>query len=199
MFRKVLNWPNKKLREKSVLVENVANEEELIHDLIDTCNVLMGAGLAAPQIGVSKKVVVIKPKAFGIDNPDPSEYNADYMVLVNPILESSGEEITWREACLSLPDLDGMVTRNETTLLKYINEKGEEKRLIAEWPFSGGLQHECDHLEGKLFIHRMDKKKSAFLLERWRRKKRKEMIKAKREKRALEGRGKGLSKGRRRR
>jgi len=199
VFRKVLNWPNKKLREKSVLVENVDNEQELIHDLIDTCNVLMGAGLAAPQIGVSKKVVVIKPKAFGIDNPDPSEYNADYMVLVNPVLESSGEEIKWREACLSLPELDGMVTRNETTLLKYTNDKGEEKRLIAEWPFSGGLQHECDHLDGKLFIHRMDKKKGAFLLERWRRKKRKAEIKAKREKRALEGRGKGVRKGRRRR
>lgn len=199
MFRKILHWPNKKLREKSLLVENVADEQQLIQDLIDTCNVSMGAGLAAPQIGVNKRIVVIKPKSFGIDNPDPSEYNADYMVLVNPQLESSGNEIKWKEACLSLPNLDGQVVRHETTLLKYKNEQGEDKRLIAEWPFSGGLQHECDHLDGKLFIHRMDKKKAAFLLERWRRKKRKDIIKAKREKRALEGRGKGLSKGRRRR
>ena len=191
MFRKILQWPNKKLRETCALIEDVADEKQLIQDLIDTCNVAMGAGLAAPQIGISKQIVVIKPKAFGIDNPDPSEYNQDYMVLINPQLESSGEEIKWKEACLSLPNLEGLVTRKETTLLKYKNEKGEDQRLIAEWPFSGGLQHECDHLEGKLFIHRMDKKKAAFLLERWRRKKRKAEIKAKREKRALEGRGKG--------
>ena len=180
MFRKILHWPNKKLKEKSLLVENATDEQQLIQDLIDTCNVSMGAGLAAPQIGVNKRIVVIKPKSFGIDNPDPTEYNADYMVLVNPQLESSGNEIKWKEACLSLPELVGQVVRYETTLLKYQNAQGEDKRLIAEWPFSGGLQHECDHLDGKLFIHRMDKKKAAFLLERWRRKKRKQMIKAKR-------------------
>ena len=144
----------------------------------------MGAGLAAPQIGQNKKVVVIKPKAFGIDNPDPSEYNSDFMVLINPVLENTGDDIKWKEACLSIPEIDSYIVRKETTLVKYLNEKGEQKRLIAEWPFAGGLQHECDHLEGKLFIHRMEKKKAAFLLERWRRKKRKERIKAKRAKRA---------------
>ena len=107
------------------------------------------------------------------------------MVLINPELSNQGDEIKWKEGCLSLPGIDGQVLRNETTLLKYTNEKGEEKRIIADWPFSGGIQHECDHLLGKLFIHRMDKKKAAFLLDRWRRKKRKERIKAKRAKKAL--------------
>ena len=199
MFRKVIIWPNEKLRKTNESIENVESVQDLIEDLIDTCNVQMGAGLAAPQIGVNKKVCVIKPSSFGIENPDPSEYNSEYMVLINPVLENTGDEIKWKEACLSLPEIDGQVTRFETTLVKYKNDKGEDRRFIAEWPFSGGLQHECDHLVGKLFIHRMDKKKAAFLLERWRRKKRKEQIKAKREKRALEGRGKGLSKGRRRR
>ena len=199
MFRNVIVWPNKKLRDPNQIIENIDEVKDLIIDLIDTCNVKMGAGLAAPQIGVNKQVCVIKPKAFGIENPDPSEYNPDYMVLINPVLENTGDEIKWKEACLSLPEIDGTVTRKETTLVKYKNDRGEEKRFIAEWPFSGGLQHECDHLIGKLFIHRMDKKKAAFILDRWRRKKRKEMIKAKREKRALQGRGKGLSKGRRQR
>ena len=180
MYRNVLVWPNQKLKAKNESVENIEDVQGLIKDLIDTCNVKMGAGLAAPQIGVNKKVVVIKPSVFGKENPDPSEYNPDYMVLVNPELDNQGEEIKWKEGCLSLPDIDGAVVRNEMTLIKYTSEKGEEKRLIAEWPFSGGLQHECDHLEGKLFIHRMDKKKAAFLLDRWRRKKRKARIKAKR-------------------
>ena len=183
MFRKIIVWPNEKLRSSNAPIENIDAAQDLIKDLIDTCNVSMGAGLAAPQIGVNKRAVVIRPKVFGIENPDPSEYNPEYMVLINPEWEPQGETIAWKEACLSLPDIDGKVNRKENCLLRYTNEKGEEKRMIAEWPFAGGIQHECDHLEGKLFIHRMDKKKAAFLLERWRRKKRKALIKAKRAKR----------------
>ena len=84
MLRKVIVWPDKRLRSTNKKIENVLNESELIKDLIDTCNVQMGAGLAAPQIGINKQVVVIKPKVFGIQNPDPSEYNPDFMVIINP-------------------------------------------------------------------------------------------------------------------
>ena len=184
MFRKVIIWPDKRLREKCTPVEEVTEVVDLVADLIDTCNVKMGAGLAAPQIGINKRICVIKPKVFGIDNPDPSEYNSDYMVLINPVLENTGDEIKWKEGCLSIPGASGSVLRPETTLIKYTSPTGEEKRLIAEWPFSGGLQHECDHLDGMLFINRMPKKKAAFVLHSWRRKKRKEAIKAKRAKRA---------------
>ena len=183
MYRNVLVWPDKTLRGKSEEA-NYEEVKELIEDLIDTCNVKMGAGLAAPQIGVKKNVVVIKPRVFNKENPDPSKYNPDYMVLINPVLDLQGDKIQWKEGCLSLPNIEGKVERHEITLVKYISEEGEEKRIIAEWPFSGGIQHECDHLEGKLFIHRMEKKKAAFLLYRWRRKKRKERIKAKRAKKA---------------
>jgi len=185
MLRKVVVWPDKRLRAPNAVVADSAEVSELIKDLIDTCNVQMGAGLAAPQIGVNKKVAVIKPKAFGIDNPDPSEYNPDFMVLINPVLDNSGDIMEWKEACLSIPGIDTKIKRNETTLIKYTSESGEEKRMIADWPFSGGLQHECDHLDGKLFIHRMDKRKAAFLLERWRKKKRKKLIKEKRARRGL--------------
>lgn len=184
MFRNVVIWPNKVLREANEKIESVEDVKDLIIDLIDTCNVKMGAGLAAPQIGINKQVVVIKPSVFGKSNPDPSEYNKDYMVIINPVLNNQGDLIQWKEGCLSLPDIDAKIERHETTLLQYTSEKGEQKKLIAEWPFSGGIQHECDHLEGKLFIHRMDKKKAAFLLDRWRRKKRKERIRAKRAKKA---------------
>lgn len=180
MFRKILIWPNQSLKAENKKVENTEDVKELISDLIDTCNVSMGAGLAAPQIGQNQKVVVIKPKVFGVDNPDPSSYNSDYMVLINPQLDNTGDEIKWKEACLSIPDIDSYVTRKETTLVRYISEQGEEKRLVAEWPLSGGLQHECDHLEGKLFIHRMPKKRAAFMLERWRKKRRKKLLKEKR-------------------
>ena len=186
MFRKVLIHPNKKLRvTNNKKVDNVASVKDLIEDLIDTCNVMMGAGLAAPQIGINKQVLVIKPSVFGKENPDPSEYNPEYMVIINPILQNTGETITWKEGCLSLPSLEAKVDRSETTLIKYTDELGNEKKLIAEWPLSGGIQHECDHLEGKLFIHRMNKRKAAFMLDRLRRKKRKAAIKAKRAAREL--------------
>lgn len=185
MNQKILVWPNKLLRDKSSKVENIDEVQNLIVDLIDTCNVAMGAGLAAPQIGISKQVVVIKPKVFGLENPDPSSYNKDYMVLINPSWEPQGQNIEWKEACLSIPDIEAKVTRQENCLLKYTSESGEERRMIAEWPFAGGVQHECDHLIGKLFIHRMDKRKAAFLLERQRRKKRKAYIKAKRARKGL--------------
>ena len=184
MNRKVIEWPDKRLRLNNEQIENVDDVQDLIKDLIDTCNVAMGAGLAAPQIGVNKQVVVIKPAVFGKENPDPSSYNDNFMVLINPVLSNQGESIEWKEACLSVPGIEGKVSRSEITMVKYTSESGEEKRLLAEWPFSGGLQHECDHLEGKLYFHRMGKKKGAWLLDRWRRKKRKDRIKAKRAKRA---------------
>jgi peptide deformylase len=194
MFRKILVHPNSKLRSSNSDVADVSSVQDLIKDLIDTCNVEMGAGLAAPQIGVNKKVVVIKPKTFGKDNPDPSEYNPDFMVLINPQLNNQGDQIEWVEACLSIPSASGKVKRSETTLIKYTSETGEQKRLIAEWPLSGGLQHECDHLEGILYIHRMDKKRAARLLESKRKKERKERIRLKRAKRAELGVGKGRRK-----
>jgi peptide deformylase len=194
MFRNILMHPNKKLRSVTLKVEDVTEVSDLIKDLIDTCNVQMGAGLAAPQIGVNKSVVVIKPKVFGKDNPDPSEYNEDFMVLVNPELSNQGEMIEWKEACLSIPGVEGKVSRNETTLIKYTSETGEEKRLIAEWPLSGGLQHECDHLQGILYINRMDKRKAARILETKRRKERKAKIREKRQRRQELGRGKGVRK-----
>ena len=76
MFRKVLAHPNKMLRADNQTVNNVEDVQTLIEDLIDTCNVSMGAGLAAPQIGINKQVIVIKPKVFGKENPDPSEPSA---------------------------------------------------------------------------------------------------------------------------
>ena len=114
MLRKIIKWPNKTLREKStqVIEEDVS---ELVKDLIDTCNVKMGAGLAAPQIGVNKQVVVIKPRVFNAENPDPSSYNPEFMVLIiilkkdgfscfNIILQSLAG-LHFDKSCLNLPDI----------------------------------------------------------------------------------------------
>ena len=71
---------------------------KLVEDMIETMEGASGAGLAAPQIGVNKSVAVIKPSVFGIDNPDPSSYNESYMVVINPVLENTGDDVKWKEA-----------------------------------------------------------------------------------------------------
>ena len=146
----------------------------------EMCQIMMaknGLGLAANQVELDAQIFVMRP----VEN----EAVTKPFAVINPvIMKVDSDTVLGKEGCLSLPDIDAKITRNETTLLQYTSEKGEQKKLIAEWPLSGGLQHECDHLEGKLFIHRMEKKKAAFLLDRWRRKKRKERIRAKRAKKA---------------
>ena len=154
--RRVLTWPNSKLTRVSTDVEKFDEDlHDLANDLIDTLNVSMGAGLAAPQIGVNKRVVVIQCKTFGHENPEPHDRNADALILVNPVLETSGEMIQWTEACLSIPGYEAKVARHAQAIVKYQTLDGEKRTLNADWPLSGGLQHECDHLDGRLFTSKL--------------------------------------------
>ena len=113
-YRRVLHYPNANLKLSSASVDTFDEELRLlVKDMIDTCNVENGVGLAAPQIGVKKRVVVIKPAAFNSENPEPNDYNGDYLVLVNPSLQISGETVSWKEGCLSVPDVVGDVELTE--------------------------------------------------------------------------------------
>lgn len=184
MLKKILTWPNKILKQPAQAVTKFDDDlQKIIVDLIDTCRVNYGAGIAAPQIGVSKKVVVIRPKGLTDDNVSPSSYNEDYMVLINPVIETSGKEIEWREACLSVPGVDGKVKRKENCSVVFLDEKGETKRIEAEWPFSGVLQHEIDHLDGFVYIMKMEKRKRTSLIWKLNRNRRKNYIAAKKRRR----------------
>jgi peptide deformylase len=88
------------------------------------------------------------------------------MTLINPILECFGEKRKWKEACLSLPQTSGGVVRSESCKVTYMNLSGETKSFEASWPFSGGLQHECDHLDGKLYITHMERANKNVTLEK---------------------------------
>ena len=154
--RKILTWPNPRLRKISDRVESFdADLFSLADDLIDTLNVNMGAGLAAPQIGINKRVVAIKCSVFGFENPIPHKKDEDILILVNPEMDLGGEMVSWKEACLSIPGEEGIVSRHEKASLTYQTITGETKTLEASWPLSGGLQHECDHLDGRLFTNKL--------------------------------------------
>ena len=113
---------------------------ELIDDMFDTMYEANGVGLAAPQVGVRKRVVVI-------DVEDGNQY-----VLINPeILETSGSQ-TGQEGCLSVPGKCGQVTRADHVKAKALNENMEEYEIEADGLLARCILHECDHLDGKLYV-----------------------------------------------
>lgn len=115
---------------------------ELIDDMFDTMYAANGVGLAAPQVGVLKKIVVI----------DVSEDADEPLVLINPkILEMSGEQ-TGQEGCLSVPGKAGIVTRANYVKVKALDENMDEIIVEAEELLARAIQHEVDHLSGVLYV-----------------------------------------------
>lgn len=111
----------------------------LIEDMLDTMYEAMGVGLAAPQVGILKKIVVI-------------DVGEGPIIMVNPeIIESSGEQ-TGDEGCLSLPGKAGQVTRPDHVKVKALNEEMEEVILEGEGLLARAMCHEVDHLAGKMYV-----------------------------------------------
>lgn len=118
----------------------------LIEDMLDTMYDAQGVGLAAPQVGILKQIVVIDISPEG-DSP---------VVLINPeILELSGEQ-TGQEGCLSVPGKAGIVTRANYAKVKALNEDMEEIIVEGEELFARALQHEIDHLSGILYVSKVE-------------------------------------------
>lgn len=153
--KRVLHYPDERLRAISDPVTEFGEDlKSLVQDIVDTLEVQGGAGLAAPQIGVAQRVLVIKPKLFVEESPDTS-HSPDVWVLVNPIVRAAGSEQKWPEACLSVPLSSGNVTRHEECEVKYQRLDGTEHTLFVKWPLAGALQHENDHLNGILYLDRV--------------------------------------------
>ncbi len=130
------------LTKKCKVVKEV-NERtlELIDDMIETMYESYGVGLAAPQVGVLKRIVVI----------DVEDGNGPY-VLINPeIIETSGEQ-TGSEGCLSVPGKSGIVTRPNYVKVKALDREFKEYELEGEGLLARAIVHECDHLEGRLYV-----------------------------------------------
>jgi peptide deformylase len=153
--REVLRMGHPVLRERAKPVEGFATPElrQLVADMKDTMAALDGAGLAAPQIGVSQRVVI-----FGVEgNPRyPDADDVPFTVLVNPKLTMLTREVEegW-EGCLSVPGMRGVVPRY--TKLRYtgFDEEGNPIDRVAEGFHARVVQHECDHLDGILYPQRM--------------------------------------------
>ena len=136
------------LREKVSPVEQIpANLPQLIQDMFETMRSAQGIGLAAPQVGVSKRIIVI----------DISHYNPDIppIALINPVITNAVGEEMWEEGCLSLPGYRGIVRRAIDVTVKGLLPNADEIEFEASGLMARVVQHEIDHLDGILFIDRL--------------------------------------------
>jgi peptide deformylase len=141
------------LREKSLPVKEITPEIlNLIRDMAETMYTAPGVGLAAPQVGVSKRIIIIDGEEEGL------------IVLINPTMVKSEGEVIAEEGCLSIPGVYSEVKRSSKVTVKALNKSGELIKITKEGLLARALQHEIDHLEGILFVDRIGKVKRQLLL-----------------------------------
>ena len=150
MLRPVLQYPDPTLAKISEPVAEINDDiRALAQDLLDTLTTVGGVGIAAPQIGVLKRVVVIDVSQ---EKNDP-DLPQDFRVFVNPVvtvLDPKGHEEN--EGCLSVPDLRAKVKRPRRVALDALDLDGKPVHIEGEGYYGACMQHETDHLDGKLFI-----------------------------------------------
>ncbi|HDZ15767.1 MAG TPA: peptide deformylase [Methylophaga aminisulfidivorans] len=139
----ILHFPDPKLRKKATPISEVTDEiRQLADNMLETMYEAPGIGLAANQVDVQKRIIVI----------DISEDRSEPFVLINPeVIKKQGER-EYEEGCLSVPEAYESVIRADTIRVKAINREGEAMEFDAEGLLATCIQHEIDHLDGKLFV-----------------------------------------------
>ncbi|OQA61140.1 MAG: Peptide deformylase 1 [bacterium ADurb.Bin270] len=147
MIRKIITHPNPILRKVAKPALEVDDEiRTLLADMVETMYADGGVGLAAPQVAVSLRVIVID-----IDS-EASEKKYGVLKIVNPEIIDREGQIEWEEGCLSVPDFRIKMKRSARVTLRYLDENGIRKTLDCKELLSIAVQHEIDHLDGKLII-----------------------------------------------
>ena len=159
-LKKILTEPNKILREKSLKVDRVDGDlQKLMDDMLETMYAAPGIGLAAIQVGVPKRVIVLDIASK--DQPKKPMY------FVNPELISKSENnSTYEEGCLSVPGQFAEIDRPSKCHIRYMDYNGEVKEIKAEGMIATCIQHEMDHLEGILFIDYLSKLKKTMIVKK---------------------------------
>ena len=156
----ILTEPNKILRQVSIPVEKVGKEERvLMDDMLETMYEAKGIGLAAIQIGVPKRIIVM--------DLSKEEGKKEPRYFVNPIIKNKSEKIsTYEEGCLSVVSVFAEVDRPSTCEVEYLDYNGDKKILKADGLLATCIQHEMDHLEGILFIDYLSKLKKSMIIKK---------------------------------
>jgi peptide deformylase len=162
MIRKILTFPDPELKQKSQPV-TVINDKtrELVRDMSETMYDAPGVGLAAPQIGVHQRVVVIDVSC--------KDESPQLIVAINPVIVHADGESYEEEGCLSVPKYAANVRRHARVVVKALNMEGEEITYKADELLAIAFQHEIDHLDGILFIDHISPLKREIFRRKYRR------------------------------
>ena len=156
--RKIITYPDPILRRKSVEVKDINQDvRRIVKDLIDTMNYYEhSVGISAPQIGENLRIICVDVSR----SPHYKKKNHGLLVLINPVIVCENGEKVVREGCLSVPDFVGYVKRRRFITVKGITPQEEEVEIEAKHLEAVVIQHEIDHLDGILFIDRVDSPKN---------------------------------------
>ncbi len=155
MLLDIVEYPSPILKQKSDSVASVNKEvRDLISNMFETMYAAHGVGLAAAQIGLSERILIVD-----VGRLENEETKPDPIALINPVIESKEGTITWEEGCLSLPELIVPVERSAKIIVTALNPDGKEIKLLGEELLAVALQHEIDHLEGVLLVDHISRLK----------------------------------------
>tara|TARA_B100001123_G_scaffold365975_1_gene425323 strand:- start:286 stop:810 length:525 start_codon:yes stop_codon:yes gene_type:complete len=159
-IKKIITEPNKILRQKSYPVEYVTKEEQIImNDMLETMYNANGIGLAAIQIGIPKRIIVL--------DISKDEKKKNPLYFVNPVIKNKNlENSTYEEGCLSVPSYFAEIDRPRSCEVEYLDYNGKKQLLKAEGLLATCIQHEMDHLEGILFIDYLSKLKKTMIVKK---------------------------------
>ena len=148
----ILKYPEPALNQMSLPVKNITGDTvQLVSDLLETMYAAPGVGLAAPQVGALQRIIVMD-----VDHENPGK---QLYKLINPMIRRAEGEVIWEEGCLSVVDFTAEVRRAARVEVMAFDEHQKEVKIEAEGLLAVALQHEIDHLDGKLFIDRISRLK----------------------------------------
>ena len=158
--KKILTEPNKLLRQVSKNVEKVGDDERaLMDDMLDTMYDAPGIGLAAIQIGIPKRIIVM--------DISRDEDKKEPRYFVNPVIKNKNEDkAKYEEGCLSVPDQFAEIERPNACEVEYLDYNGKQQQLKADGLLATCIQHEMDHLDGILFIDYLSKLKKSMIIKK---------------------------------
>jgi peptide deformylase len=162
MIREILIWPDARLKKKASAVSRVDDATRaLVKDMFDSMYAADGVGLAAPQIGVLQRVIVV--------DTTPRQPESKPVALINPQILKLEGTLTYNEGCLSVPGEAEDVERAAQVTVRYLDADGVECELCADGLLAIAIQHETDHLDGVMFVDRISNQKRELIRTRMKR------------------------------
>ena len=173
MIHDIVIYPDPRLKRVSETIEHFDAElHALLEDMYETMIAKNGVGLAAIQIGIPKRILIVNVPIDGDEGEEPIQLPENTLEIINPVITYRSEEmVDFEEGCLSVPGYYADITRHAMITLEYQDRHGQTHRIEDDEFLSIALQHEIDHLDGKLFIEKLSFTKRKKFEKEWKKRK----------------------------